>query len=106
MLKVNNEDTGVFLVNFEHISHLVLVFLLLTLHMQLPAGINTFMDMFKNIRHVCEHFKICKIKFFLYIMYMSCFDKNVKKIRRRWNLRNRRLEEVPVRKKQFLLKNG
>ena len=29
---------GVFIVNFEHISHLVLVFLLLTLNMQLPAG--------------------------------------------------------------------
>ena len=31
MLKVNNKDTGVFVVDFEHISHLVLVFLLLTL---------------------------------------------------------------------------
>ena len=29
MFKVNNKDT--FIVNFEHISHLVLVFLLLTL---------------------------------------------------------------------------
>ena len=36
MFKVNNKDTrtmpGVFIVNFEHISHLVLVFLLLTLN--------------------------------------------------------------------------
>ena len=34
LLKVNNRNTiiiGVFIVNFEHISHLVLVFLLLTL---------------------------------------------------------------------------
>ena len=33
MFKVNNKDnrTGIFIVNFEHISHLVLVFLLLTL---------------------------------------------------------------------------
>ena len=35
MFKVNNKDakrrSGVFIVNFEHISHLVLVFLLLTL---------------------------------------------------------------------------
>ena len=30
--------SGVFIVNFEHISHAVLVFLLLTLHMYLPAG--------------------------------------------------------------------
>ena len=29
----------VFIVNFEHISHLVLVFLLLTLNIQLPAGL-------------------------------------------------------------------
>ena len=41
MFKVNNKDTsptGSFIVNFEHISLLVLVFLLLTLNMQLPAG--------------------------------------------------------------------
>ena len=35
MFRVNNKDTkktsGVFIVNFEHISHLFLVFLLLTL---------------------------------------------------------------------------
>ena len=30
--------SGIFIVNFEHISHLVLVFLLLTLDMQLLAG--------------------------------------------------------------------
>ena len=30
--------SGVFIVNFEHISHLVLVFLLLTLNIHLPAG--------------------------------------------------------------------
>ena len=30
--------SGIFIVNFEHISHLVLVFLLLTLNMLLPAG--------------------------------------------------------------------
>ena len=41
MFKVNNKDTRmtsmawcrVFIVNFEHVSHLVLVFLLLTLKM-------------------------------------------------------------------------
>ena len=44
MLKVNNGNTktwrrsGVFIVNFEHISHLVLVFVLLTLSRQMPAG--------------------------------------------------------------------
>ena len=30
--------SGVFIVNFEHISHLVLVFLLLTLSRQMPTG--------------------------------------------------------------------
>ena len=30
--------SGVFIVNFEHISHIVLVLLLLTLNMYLPAG--------------------------------------------------------------------
>ena len=46
MFKVNNKDTrrhwrrsGLFIVNFEHILHLVLVFLLLTLNIQLLAGI-------------------------------------------------------------------
>ena len=59
MFKVNNKNTrceicstltiktpewrqwrhsGVFIVNFEHVSHLVLVFLLLTLSRQMPAG--------------------------------------------------------------------
>ena len=47
MLKVNNKDTratpvarpsDVFIVNVEHMSHLVVVFLLLTLNMQLLAG--------------------------------------------------------------------
>ena len=36
MFKVNNKD--IFIVNFEYTLHLVLVFLLLTLNMQLPAG--------------------------------------------------------------------
>ena len=47
MSKVNNKDTrptpwrrsGAFIVNFGHVSHLALVFLLLTLNMYLPAGL-------------------------------------------------------------------
>ena len=47
MFRVNNKDTershwrrsGVFIVNFEHISHLGLVFLLLTLNMQMLTGL-------------------------------------------------------------------
>ena len=44
MFKVNNKDirttprrTSVFIVNFEHISHLVLAFLLLTMSKKMPA---------------------------------------------------------------------
>ena len=34
--------SGVFVVNFEHILHLVLVFLLLNLNRLLPAGVDIF----------------------------------------------------------------
>ena len=49
MFKVNNKDTrrtpiGIFIVNFEHISDFVLVFLLLTLDKQMLAGSNDFGD--------------------------------------------------------------
>ena len=37
-IKVDWRRSGVFIVNVEHILHLALVFLLLTLNMQLPAG--------------------------------------------------------------------
>ena len=37
MLKVNNKGTRI--VNLEHISHLVLVLLFLTLNMQMPTGL-------------------------------------------------------------------
>ena len=33
LLKCKNKNIGVFIVNFKHISHLVVVFLLLTLNM-------------------------------------------------------------------------
>ena len=38
MFKVNNKNTDFFIVNFEHISHLFLVFLLLTLNKSVLAG--------------------------------------------------------------------
>ena len=49
MFKVNDKDTrsGVFIVNFEHISHIDLVFLLLTLSM--PDGISIFREPFGSI---------------------------------------------------------
>ena len=53
MFKVNNKDnktterrhwrlSGIFIVNFEHISHHILVYLLLTWSKQLPAGFISF----------------------------------------------------------------
>ena len=38
MFKVNWRRSGVFRVNFEHISRILLVFLLLTLSREIPAG--------------------------------------------------------------------
>ena len=40
--------SGVFIVNFKHISHLVLLFLLLTLNMDLSAGIKTLLSAAKR----------------------------------------------------------
>ena len=47
MFKVNN---NVFIGDLEHVSHFVLVFLLLTLKMQLPAGnlLKNFLSLLKN----------------------------------------------------------
>ena len=51
MFKVNNKETsGVFIVNFEHIPHLALVFLLLTL--------------WKNIGFEDELFRVFLMNFF------------------------------------------
>ena len=49
MFKVNIKDTSAFIVNSEHILHLVLAFVLLTLNMQLPTAI-------------CCIFKVKKVK--------------------------------------------
>ena len=54
MFKVYNKNTGttsirrsgVFIVNFEHISHLFLVFLLLILNKSILAGLNLFCNSF------------------------------------------------------------
>ena len=51
MFKVNNKRRriGVFINNFEHISHMILVFLLLTLNMKLPAGMFFSCSIFSQI---------------------------------------------------------
>ena len=49
--------SGIFIVNFEHISYLVLVFLLLTLNMLLPAGASCFCNKamcFKMLIHLYD----------------------------------------------------
>ena len=38
--ELNSDASAVFIVNFEHISNCVLVFLLLTLTRQMPAGLD------------------------------------------------------------------
>ena len=48
--------SGVFIVNFEHISHLVLVFLLLTLGMWLPVG--KWLDNEKILKINLPHFPL------------------------------------------------
>ena len=72
LLKVNNRNSRIrceicskltihFIVNFEHISHLILVFLLLTLNMELPAGYMHFFSL-----------PICKM-FIISLFEKSCF---------------------------------
>ena len=51
MFNVNNVRSGVFIVNIEHISHLVLVFLLLTLNMQFPAGLISIIKIYVSEVH-------------------------------------------------------
>ena len=46
--------SGVFIVNFEHISRLVLVFLLLTLKMQLPARLLKISELLELSIHVTK----------------------------------------------------
>ena len=48
--------SGVFIVNFEQISHLVLVFLLLTLNMQLLPIYTVRYDAYSNFHHKCRAF--------------------------------------------------
>ena len=54
--------SGVFIVNFEPISHLVLVFLLLTLSRQMPTGWTKYLEQSKEIKQnimVTESFDNC-----------------------------------------------
>ena len=79
MFKVTSKDTRtiwrrfcVFIVNFEYILHLVLVFLLLTLNMWLPAGLmhlHIFCN--KNIAFFKKHFI-----FSLYATWLWSSGKN------------------------------
>ena len=54
--------SGVFIVNFEHISHLVLVFLLLTLNIQIPDGV----------------FRTCQTSMMIFLM-KKVFSKKIRK---------------------------
>ena len=52
--------SGVFVVNFEYISHLVLVFLLLTLSNQMPAGQMSLMQRLALTLLQAVTAKVCK----------------------------------------------
>ena len=47
--------SGIFIVNFEHISHLVLVFLLLTLNMLLSAGLFNWLKEYIVVCPIMSH---------------------------------------------------
>ena len=68
MFKVNNKKTperrqwhrsAVFIVDFEHMSHLVLVLLLLTLNMELPIVHSNLCILFVILVY-CLHWVTCK----------------------------------------------
>ena len=57
MFKVNNKDSRTS--NFEHISHIAVVFLLLTLDMSLPAGLrNQINVLLSKVSHEVSYFSI------------------------------------------------
>ena len=61
MLKVNDKDTRmtpIFIANFEHISHLVLMFLLLTLNMYMRAGHQQKTNKAVHGKNSCEKYSI------------------------------------------------
>ena len=69
MFKANNIKTperrhwhrsDVFIVNFEHISHLVLMFQLLTLSRQMPTGTRLTQKQ-RNVKNVLSVKKLCDI---------------------------------------------
>ena len=90
--------SGVFIDNFEHFSHLVLVFLLLTLNMELPAGMVCifahkvpwifYETVVKYIEKMTEHLNYkylvkdtLKLSSFFYLHIFICFQvvfKNLK----------------------------
>ena len=61
--------SDVFIVDFEHISHLVLLFLLLTLNMQMPTGLGL-IQLFTSI-HKFSYFLKSKTRIFLNIHFLS-----------------------------------
>ena len=64
--------SDVFIANFEHISHLTLVFLLLTLNMCLPAGLCLYQYM--NFLSFLFFYLLISINFILHKLWeLSCF---------------------------------
>ena len=80
MFKVNNkdtriQDTGIFIVNFKHISHLVLGFLLFTFE-QINAGWVVTEDRMRKLRQV--NAKVCVprwVSFDISVCFSNDFNK-------------------------------
>ena len=62
--------SGVFIVNFEHISHLVLVFRLLTLNRKMPTGVVVQKKVF-----LAEYFKVSHILTLQYVTEGVLFSR-------------------------------
>ena len=97
MFKVNNTNfrtrtlkrhqwrhSGIFIINFEHISHLLLVFLLLTLNFKLPTRRRSWKNTTRRIEYSCRRFVQCyqrlELKFARIIKWYFCDEKNCSKM--------------------------
>ena len=71
--------SGIFIVNFEHISHLVLVFLLLNLNMYLPAGLKPLLNgtLMVYSEKICTLFKVDNYHLYMTIVFLGKLKINL-----------------------------
>ena len=82
MFKINNKyASGVFIVNFEHISYCILLFLLLTLSRQMPTGISYNFNKFFRKASFKMHFRSAfRTQPNIYDGVFSIFAKNLHRL--------------------------